>query len=96
MYNLAGKVAVVTGAGGKQGIGRAIAMRLALEGADVVVNDIEARSNNARTSPWRGVPDVVQEIEALGREALGILADVSDAAQVERTHVPPATRSGRC
>jgi len=96
MYNLAGKVAVVTGAGGKQGIGRAIAMRLALEGADVVVNDIEARPNNARTSPWRGVPDVVQEIEALGREALGILADVSDAAQVERTHVPPATRSGRC
>ena len=84
MYNLEGKVALVTGAGGKQGIGRAIAIRLAQEGADVVVNDVEAPSANVRPSGWRGVPDVVQGIEALGRGALGILADVSDAAQVER------------
>jgi NAD(P)-dependent dehydrogenase (short-subunit alcohol dehydrogenase family) len=84
MYNLEGKVALVTGAGGKQGVGRAIAMRLAQEGADVVVNDLEAPSKNVRPSGWRGVPDVVQGIEALGRRALGVLADVSDAAQVER------------
>lgn len=84
MYNLEGKVALVTGAGGKQGIGRAIAMRLAQEGAHVVVKDHEEPSENARPSSWRGVPDVVQGIEALGRGALGILADVSDAAQVER------------
>jgi len=84
MYNLEGKVALVTGAGGKQGVGRAIAMRLAQEGADVVVNDLEAPSENVRPSGWRGVPDVVQGIEALGRRALGVLADVSDATQVER------------
>ena len=84
MYNLEGKVALVTGAGGKRGVGRAIAMRLAQEGADVVVNDLEAPSENVRPSCWRGVPEVVQGIEALGRGALGILADVSDAAQVER------------
>ena len=84
MYNLAGKVALVTGAGGKQGIGRAIAMRLAREGADVIVNDLEAGRAGGSGSSWRGVPDVVEGIEALGREALGILADVSDAAEVER------------
>ena len=40
MYNLEGKVALVTGAGGQRGMGRAIATRLAQEGADVIVNDI--------------------------------------------------------
>ncbi len=41
MYDLSGKVAIVTGAGGRHGIGRAIALRLAQEGADVVVTDIK-------------------------------------------------------
>ena len=84
MYNLRGKVALVTGAGGKQGIGRAIAMRLAQEGADVVVNDLGPPSEEPPRSGWRGVPDVVAEIEELGRGALGALADVSDATQVDR------------
>ena len=39
MYDLKDKVALVTGAGGEHGICRAIAMRLAKEGADVVVMD---------------------------------------------------------
>ena len=95
MYHLEGKVALVTGAGGKQGIGRAIALRLAQEGADVVVNDLEAVSEEARSSGWRGVPDVVEEIEALGRGALGILADVSEAAQVQRMVGETLERFGR-
>ena len=37
---LSGKVALVTGAGGEHGIGSAIAIRFAREGADVVVNDL--------------------------------------------------------
>ena len=44
MYNLEGKVAFVTGAGGEHGIGRGIALRLAQEGADVVVTDISAKA----------------------------------------------------
>ena len=40
MYNLEGKVAIVTGAGHPQGLGRSIALWLAQEGADVVVSDL--------------------------------------------------------
>ena len=86
MYDLNGKVAIVTGAGGRHGIGRAIALRLAQEGADVVVTDIQ-RSTDAmrpedRQAGWRGLDSVVGEIEALGRQALGLFSDVSDPAQV--------------
>jgi NAD(P)-dependent dehydrogenase (short-subunit alcohol dehydrogenase family) len=88
MYDLDGKVALVTGAGGEHGIGRAIAIRLAEEGADVIVNDIisqpSRQSQATGTTAWGGMSQVVREIEALGRQALGILADVSDAGQVDR------------
>ena len=40
MYSLEGKVAIVTGAGRPLGVGRSIALRLAQEGADVVVSDL--------------------------------------------------------
>ena len=80
MYNLSGKVALVTGAGGERGIGRAIATRLAKEGADVIVNDIVA--NPANMAGWDGLPEVVREIEVLGRQSMSIIADVSDANQV--------------
>lgn len=83
MHDLGGKVALVTGAGGERGIGRAIAVRLAQQGADVIVNDIEAVPYPEPSSSWGGIPEVVQEIEAQGRRAEGILADVSDAAQVD-------------
>lgn len=67
---LKGKVTIVTGAG--RGIGRGIALRLAQDGADVVVNDINKENVNK----------VVKEIEGLGRKALGIVADVSNGAAV--------------
>ena len=82
MYNLTGKVALVTGAGGKNGIGRAIATRLAQEGADVAVNDITEHPYAADQTEWQGLPDVVREIEAMGRRAISVVADVSDAEQV--------------
>jgi len=82
MYNLQGKLALVTGAGGQHGIGRAIALRLAREGADVAVNDVTSNPH-AGSDSWRGVDSVVEEIRDLGRRSISIIADVSDAAQVE-------------
>ena len=81
MYDLTGKIAVITGAGGEHGIGRAIAMRLAKEGADVVVNDLTA--NPKKSSAWAGLNSVVEEIEGLGRKAIAIEADISNSDQVD-------------
>jgi len=64
---LAGKVAIVTGAG--RNIGRAIALALAQAGASVVVN---VRSNRAEAD------GVVREIEAVGSKAVAIPGDVSE------------------
>ena len=83
MYNLNGKVALVTGAGGEYGIGRAIATRLAKEGADVIVNDVVNNPYADDSTDWEGAASVAREIEVLGRQAAIILADVSDAEQVD-------------
>ena len=80
MYNLNGKVALVTGAAGEHGIGRAIARRLASEGADVVVTDL---TRSGKTN-WGGLDAVVAEIEQLGRRALAISGSVAVADDVER------------
>ncbi len=71
MKRLEGRTALVTGSG--RNIGRAIILKLAEEGANVVVN---ARSNKEETE------SVAAEASALGVEALPFLADVSDRHQV--------------
>ena len=79
MYDLSGKVALVTGAAGAMGLGRAIALRLAAEGADLVVNDLDDDAGH-RT----GLQEVVGEIQALGGRALAAYADVTNSQQVAR------------
>lgn len=69
--DLSGKVAIVTGSG--CGIGRAIALALARDGADIAVNDVSI--DEARK--------VAKEIEFMGRIALVALADVSKKSDVE-------------
>jgi 3-oxoacyl-[acyl-carrier protein] reductase len=69
---LKAKTAIVTG--GSRGIGRAIALALAAEGARVVVN----YTRNAEAAA-----EVVTRIEAEGGEGLAVQADVADPAQVE-------------
>ncbi|MGC3960226.1 MAG: 3-oxoacyl-[acyl-carrier-protein] reductase [Verrucomicrobiota bacterium] len=70
MSQLANQIAVVTGAG--RGIGRAIALKFATEGADVVV--VSRTQENSEK--------VAAEIRALGRKAWACAVDVSDSAAV--------------
>lgn len=83
MYDLGGKVALVTGAGGERGIGCAIATRLAKEGADVIVNDVVSNPYPEWGTDWEGLASVVSEITELGRRSISIVADVSNAKQVD-------------
>ena len=95
MYDLSGRVALVTGAGGEKGFGRAIAVRLAEEGAAVVVNDVSARPYADIGHAWGGVDAVVAEIEAKGGRAIPILADVSEASAVDAMVEETVARFGR-
>ncbi|MEI9978683.1 MAG: glucose 1-dehydrogenase [Edaphobacter sp.] len=74
MFNLAGKCAVVVG--GTSGIGKAIALGLASQGADVV-----ASSRSRQT-----VDEVASAIEVLGRKTLRITSDVLDRNSLQQLH----------
>ena len=67
---LKGKTAIITGSG--RGIGRAIALAMAAQGANIVVNDVNMESAD----------EVVAEIEAMGRQAIAVKADVTAEEQV--------------
>ena len=86
MYNLSGKAALVTGTSNKRGLGRGIALRLASEGADVVVSDkykpLKDLTPWEREEGWRGLESLVTEIEALGHRGLAITADISKSQEV--------------
>ncbi len=80
---IAGQIALVTGSA--SGIGRGIAHELARRGADLVLADIhEAR-----------LAEAVGEVKALGREALGVVCDVSRDADMERLREQAFERFGR-
>ena len=71
--NGSGKVALVTGAA--RGIGRGIALRLASDGLDVAINDIQDNSDQ--------LDEVAEEIRGAGSKTTTVIADVSEADQVE-------------
>ncbi len=84
---LAGKVAIVTGAGRMRGIGRAIALRIAQDGADVAVSALARTSEKMpaqeREASWRGAQSVADEIATTGRRSLALDVDVTGPAAVQ-------------
>lgn len=79
-------VALVTGAARPQGIGRAVALRLAHDGHDIACLDIAGALPGAGdhgTGSGDDLAGIVAEIRALGRRAVAVSADVSDEEQVE-------------
>jgi NAD(P)-dependent dehydrogenase (short-subunit alcohol dehydrogenase family) len=81
---LQGQVALVTGAAKR--IGRAVAVRLAREGADVVIHYNRSKSE---------ADDAVSEIEKLGRRSAALQADLRSIAEIQRLFQQVADRFGR-
>ena len=85
LFDLTGKIAVVTGAGAHGGIGHALALGFARYGADIVVADIDAE----------GARITGEEIERSGRRVLVSTVDVSDEEQVEDLFAGAAEHFGQ-
>ncbi|OGF55071.1 MAG: hypothetical protein A2Z21_04590 [Candidatus Fraserbacteria bacterium RBG_16_55_9] len=81
--NLSGKVAMVTG--GAQGIGRAIALELARNWADLVINDLDRSAAEA----------LAREITTQKRRVLVAIADVADYAAIKRAVSDAMTQFGK-
>lgn len=97
---LGGKVAIVTGATRKRGLGRAIALCLARAGADLVVTGsglkpAQDMPGDERASNWRGATDVAEEVKALGVRALATTVDVTSSAAVQQLVAETVSKLGR-
>src|SRR5512137_1873977 len=82
--SLDGKVALVTGAGKR--LGRAVALRLAEEGADVAVHYRESQ---------RDAAEVVNNIEKLGRKAVALRADLRSVDEIRKMFLATGNELGR-
>jgi NAD(P)-dependent dehydrogenase (short-subunit alcohol dehydrogenase family) len=84
---LTGKVALVTGAGGMRGVGRATALKLAAEGADVAVTDVRFLPEDLPPAEvragWRGIQSVAAEVRGLGRRCVPLACDLGIRDQIE-------------
>ena len=72
MSGLEGKVALITGAGGRKGIGRATALKLAALGADIALTDVSRSQFDLppleRGDKWQGIESVANEVRDQGRK----------------------------
>ena len=89
---LAGKVAVVTGAGRMRSIGRPLAVELARAGCDVVITGSgrapDTYPADEQEAGWRDIDSVAEEIEALGRRAFPVVSNVVTVEHFNRTLDP--------
>jgi len=86
MSSLKGKVALITGAGGRKGIGRATALKLAALGADLAITDFARPQTDLppqeRGEQWRGIESVAKEARKHGYKCTTIFCDLSKSAEI--------------
>jgi NAD(P)-dependent dehydrogenase (short-subunit alcohol dehydrogenase family) len=92
-----GKIAFVTGAATKMGMGRAIALRLAAAGASVAILDKFAKpmTNFPGAESWRGLEEELEEIKAFGVEGLALTADVASKMDCENATAKVIDKFGK-
>lgn len=79
MKKLAGKTAVITGSGRQKGLGQAIAQRLAMDGANIVVSDIGRQRDDATPSEHTGSTDAMNEVaEQLRTYGVNVSTQIAD------------------
>ncbi len=87
MAGLEGKVALITGAGGMKGVGRATALKLAAQGADIALTDIQRAPEDLPPAEvqqhWRGIDSVAEEVHGLGRRCQRVFCDLSVSEQIQ-------------
>ena len=88
MSGLDGKVALITGAGGMRGVGRATALKLAQQGADLALTDVHREPEDLPPGEirlgWRGLDSVAEEVQALGRRCFTSPCDLGQSDQIQQ------------
>ena len=88
MAGLNGKVALITGAGGMRGVGRATALKLAQQGANLALTDVHREPEDLPPGEirlgWRGLDSVAEEIQPLGRRCFTSSCDLGQSDQVQQ------------
>lgn len=99
MTPLQSKVALVTGAGGMKGVGRAIALELSRQGAAIALTDVPRNETNAPPAElaagWKGIDSVAEELNAQGGNARCFNCDLTDRAQMQALVEDTARAFGR-
>jgi 3-oxoacyl-[acyl-carrier protein] reductase len=99
LSGLDGKVAIVSGAARMRSIGRAIAIELATAGCDIALTGTSRAPatfpDDESAAGWTGIESVADEVRALGRRAIAVVLDISDAANVESAAARVFTEFGR-
>jgi NAD(P)-dependent dehydrogenase (short-subunit alcohol dehydrogenase family) len=97
--SLEGKVALITGAGGMRGVGRATALKLASQGAQVAITDVRRPADDLPPgevrSEWQSIDSVADEVRNLGGTALPVYADLSNADEIEGLVAETVSHYGR-
>jgi 3-oxoacyl-[acyl-carrier protein] reductase/meso-butanediol dehydrogenase/(S,S)-butanediol dehydrogenase/diacetyl reductase len=88
MFGLDGKIALITGAGGMRGVGRATALKLGQQGADLALTDVHREPEDLPPGEirlgWRGLDSVAEEVQALGRRCFTSPCDLGQTDQVQQ------------